>query len=437
MSIRFTCPSCQTAYTVDDKNAGKKAKCAKCGETIDIPVAPAGPAEPPAEGDRPRQSDGGNVVDYISSRSSRRDRDDDREYESRRSGRRDRDYDAGRGSRRDDDRDYDDRHDRSRGSRRRRQEEEDYGDDPIIRRRSQGNPGQGMAMASLILGICGIVISIASGGPAVCSMCCLAFAPFVWAASGLGGVLGAVGLVLGFVSRNAGNRSGMSTGGIVTGGIAVALAIAGIVLTLAFPAAMLMNGPPQGPVIQNPNFNQPDWPQPKFNPPPFPNRGQEGPKAPPGTKATEILGGIGFDQDFVDAGPQGSLLVGLELGLGKFAANDVVYAVRPIYRRNNKDELGRQHGTKRGRDTRLVAKPGYAIGAISVKAGLVVDSLSVTFMRINGDRLDPNDSHDSEWVGGMGGDAPVKLGGDGSPVVGIVGKEGATDVSGLGLLLKK
>jgi predicted Zn finger-like uncharacterized protein len=423
MAIRFVCPSCQTSYTVDDKNAGKKAKCAKCGEPIDIPAAPAGSSEPPVP-DQPSKPDGGRVIEYIDSRSSRRDRDSN----SRRSSRRDRD----------DDRDYDDRSERSRGSRRRRQEQDDYGDEPIIRRRQQTPHGQGLAITSMILGICGLIVSIGSGGPAVCSMCCFAFAPFVWAVSGFGGVLGVVGLVLGFVSRNAGNRSGMSTSGIVTGGIAVALAVAGIVVSLAFPAALLMNGPPQGPVIVNPNVNPnpPVWPQPKINQPPLPNFGQEGPKGPAGTRSTEIHGGH-FDPEFVDAGPQGSLLIGLEIGLDKFVVEDVVYSVRPIYRVNNREEFGKQHGKKRDRVTKVVARPGYAVGAITIKAGLMVDGLSITFMKLKGAKLDPTDSYESEWVGGMGGGAPTKLGGDGSSVVGIVGHDNGDDATGLGLLLKR
>jgi predicted Zn finger-like uncharacterized protein len=422
MSIRFACPSCQASYTVDDKNAGKKARCAKCGEPIDIPNAPAGSADPPAIPDPPSNLDGGRVAEYVSRRSPRRDRDDDRDYYSSRSSRRDRDDD--------------DRPDRSRDGRRRREEEDDYGDEPIIRRRPQANHGQGLAITSMILGICGLIISIASGGPAVCTMCCVAFAPFVWAVSGLGGLIGAVGMLLGFMSRSAGNRSGMSTSGIVTGGIAVALAIAGIVVSLAFPAALLLNGPPQGPVIQNPNVNQPVWPQPKINQPKMPNFGPEGPKGPPGTRSTEILGGH-FDNEFVDAGPQESLLIGLEVGLDKFTVEDVMYSIRPIYRVNNKEEYGKQRGKKRERVVKVIAKPGYAIGAITIKAGLLVDGLSVTFMKVKGMKLDPTDSYESEWVGGMGGGGPTKLGGDGSPVVGIVGHERDNEATGLGLLLKR
>ena len=58
-------------------------------------------------------------------------------------------------------------------------------------------------------------------------------------------------------------------------------------------------------------------------------------------------------------------------------------------------------------------------------------------MRVRDGRLDPTDAYDSEYVGGPGGGGPTKLGGDGSPVVGIVGKASPTEAGGLGLLLKK
>jgi S1-C subfamily serine protease len=168
-------------------------------------------------------------------------------------------------------------------------------------------------------------------------------------------------------------------------------------------------------------------------------KGQEkgmGPVPPPGTKPTQIQGGA-FDPEFLEVGPDGSLLVGLEIGLGKFFDNDVIRAVRPVFRKDSKDELGTQRGTELDRVVKAIAKPGYAIGAITVKAGLTGDGLSITFMKVKDGRLDQTDTYESEWIGGMGGGGPVMLGGDGSPVVGIVGKANAKDCTGIGLLLRK
>jgi hypothetical protein len=83
------------------------------------------------------------------------------------------------------------------------------------------------------------------------------------------------------------------------------------------------------------------------------------------------------------------------------------------------------------------AKPGYAVGAINVKAGLVVNGFSVTFMRIRGNTLDPADSYSSAWIGDKtGGTGPRVLGGDGTPIIGIIGRRSASDCNGLGLVKK-
>jgi hypothetical protein len=151
---------------------------------------------------------------------------------------------------------------------------------------------------------------------------------------------------------------------------------------------------------------------------------------------TKIQGGA-FDPEFTDRAPEGGLLVGFEIGLGKFFDNDVVRAGRPIYRVGNQESTGKQYGTDTSRLIKVVAKPGYAVGAVTAKAGLTVDGMSVKFMKITDTgRLDPKDSYESEWIGGKGGGGPERLGGDGTPVIGIIGKANQKDMTGLGLLLK-
>lgn len=136
---------------------------------------------------------------------------------------------------------------------------------------------------------------------------------------------------------------------------------------------------------------------------------------------------------FKDLAPAGGHLVGLEIGLGKFGPSDVVHALRPIYRAGGRETTGEQRGTNLTRVTVAKAKDGYAVGAVTVKAGLGLDGMSVTFMKIVDGKLDPKDAYESEWVGGKGGRAPVTLGGDGTPVVGIVGRV-AGDTVGFALL---
>ena len=110
-------------------------------------------------------------------------------------------------------------------------------------------------------------------------------------------------------------------------------------------------------------------------------------------------------------------------------------AIRPVYRAgSNKDTLGQQQGTKVNQVVRLVAKPGYAVGAVNVKAGGNADGLSVTFMRIKGNQLDPKDAYESQWVGDPRPGGRTLLGGDGRPVVGIFGTKSKENTSGLGLI---
>jgi hypothetical protein len=62
---------------------------------------------------------------------------------------------------------------------------------------------------------------------------------------------------------------------------------------------------------------------------------------------------------------------------------------------------------------------------------MLVEGVKVKFMRIDGAKLDPGDSYESEWCGGGGGNGEL-IGGDGSPVVGIYGRNAdALDKVGL------
>ena len=115
----------------------------------------------------------------------------------------------------------------------------------------------------------------------------------------------------------------------------------------------------------------------------------------------------GGDREFREAGPEGSLLVGLEVGVGRFFDNPVVKSARPIFRTGDKDTTGEWHGPNGGEVVKevvkVVAKPGYAVGKITVRSGLGIDGLSITFMKVVNGKLDPTDNYESEWVGGKGG----------------------------------
>jgi hypothetical protein len=154
-----------------------------------------------------------------------------------------------------------------------------------------------------------------------------------------------------------------------------------------------------------------------------------------GLVRTPRAGGAGGA--WFDALPEetGGLLVGVRVT----AAAGRVKAIRPVFR----SEAGQNEdgpawfGRGGGNPTDLIAKDGYAVGAITVKAGTRVDGLSVTFMRVKANgMLDPRDGYPSAWFGGTGATKEITLGGTGKAVVGLTGRSGL-DLDALGLVIKK
>ncbi len=147
---------------------------------------------------------------------------------------------------------------------------------------------------------------------------------------------------------------------------------------------------------------------------------------------TAAVGGNGAE--FYDVPPDGALLVGLEVGIGKFGFNDVPHSLRPIYRTRKGRFLGPRQGPQLERVVTLEAKPGYAIGALSVRSGAGLDAITATFMAVDGVKLDPSRSYQSDTAGGTGGQGPWLLSGNGAPVVGLFGKLAGDRTCQLGLV---
>ncbi|MBP3959207.1 hypothetical protein J8F10_28520 [Gemmata sp. G18] len=146
--------------------------------------------------------------------------------------------------------------------------------------------------------------------------------------------------------------------------------------------------------------------------------------APPPTYShtREPMLGSAFEPEFQDVAPNGGLLAGFDVWYGPYADYEIIVGIRPIYRTGGVDSAGLLHGTETHRGARALAKPGYAVGHVDVRFGGAVDSLTPTFMKIANGRLDPNDVYTGETVGGIGGYGPQQLG-DGTPIVGIVGRK--------------
>lgn len=189
--------------------------------------------------------------------------------------------------------------------------------------------------------------------------------------------------------------------------------------------------PPASVLTETPGFSVPIFP-----PPASPSFSQPNPLTiqPPRSSPPERILGHPTDTEFRDVAPEGGLLVGFDVGLHTFINYDTLCTARPLFRVGEAEVPGQLHGSDTRRMVRVKAAPGYAVGAITVKAGLGVDGMSVTFMRVNGRQLDPKDSYRSAWLGGPNGGGPVVLGGDGTPVIGIRGRVDRNNgLTGLGL----
>jgi hypothetical protein len=136
------------------------------------------------------------------------------------------------------------------------------------------------------------------------------------------------------------------------------------------------------------------------------------------------IGKLGFSRgnSFQDAAPRGSLLVGLIITDGRSGSYHVITSVQPIYGTASGDRsVSKTYGETGANRTELVAKPGYAVGRINGRDGLLVDAIQIVFMRIGPTGLDANDSYLSEWAGGKGGNAKT-ISSNGKFVLGIHGR---------------
>jgi hypothetical protein len=152
------------------------------------------------------------------------------------------------------------------------------------------------------------------------------------------------------------------------------------------------------------------------------------------TKDIDIAGFKLSKKEYRDLPEEGGVLIGFEVGLGKFAANDTVDSLRPIYLTKDGEKKGAWQGKTPDKPIEVKAKPGYVVGGLTVRAGLVVDAFSVTFMKLDKNQLDVKDSYTSEWIGGEGG-GKATVGGKGQIFVGVVGHlNDAKSVCSIGLI---
>ncbi|MFO0806341.1 MAG: hypothetical protein U0791_24825 [Gemmataceae bacterium] len=127
------------------------------------------------------------------------------------------------------------------------------------------------------------------------------------------------------------------------------------------------------------------------------------------------------DKAVEELAPSGGYLVGFHYTT---AANKLPGVVQPIYMTPFGEAVGGSYGTAGKKDSAratVKAKPGYAIGGLSIRAGGTVEAVKPVFMRIVGKGLNKDDSYEGPMIGNTTQDLTL-LGGDGAFIVGLHGR---------------
>ncbi len=151
------------------------------------------------------------------------------------------------------------------------------------------------------------------------------------------------------------------------------------------------------------------------------------PAAPSVRTRTEIVGGPG-GAAFEEVPEGNRLITGLRLSVHE---KRHVKTLQALYG----GQEGEVHGQASADRHELIAKPGYALGALQVRGGDRILAFQAVFMRVNGPVLNPADRYESGWIVGDG-TGTVTLGGTGAPIVGLQGRRG-NDIDAVGLVFLK
>ena len=109
-------------------------------------------------------------------------------------------------------------------------------------------------------------------------------------------------------------------------------------------------------------------------------------------------------------------VIGVEYWAGAWDKEPCLARLIPVYAAEQPVE---------GAAQRVMAKPGYAVGALTVRTKRYVNAVQITFMKLSDGKLDPKDSSTSEWLGATDvAGKEIKLGGDGRAVIGLNCRQG-------------
>jgi hypothetical protein len=151
--------------------------------------------------------------------------------------------------------------------------------------------------------------------------------------------------------------------------------------------------------------------------------------------STRPVGGGFTDQSAFDMPAKPGVLVGFELGIGKFMNGKVIQSLTPIYLTAAGEVRGHFYGKKCEQNILVRAKDGYAVGGLIIRGGGGLDALCVQFMKRDADSLNRDDTYYSDVIGGNINQGPQEQDADGVPVIGVSVKVGDNGALGLGVIL--
>jgi len=138
---------------------------------------------------------------------------------------------------------------------------------------------------------------------------------------------------------------------------------------------------------------------------------------------------------FREVPKEGGVLVGVAVGYINAFGGAKVGMIQPIFRAKSNVVNGRRHGRNILPSVRVIARPGYAVGGINTRTGLLLDAFQLVFMKLKNGQLDPADSYTSNWLGDPRGGSDGGATGDGNLIVGIHGRSNGREVNMLGLVV--
>ena len=127
------------------------------------------------------------------------------------------------------------------------------------------------------------------------------------------------------------------------------------------------------------------------------------------------------------------MLIGFDLGLGKWGPNDIIATICPIFVNEKGEEVkGNRHGTDTSRPAEVKAKKGYAVGAITAKSVAAVDAFPPDLYENRQRPSRPQRQLRLRMGRRRRHAAPVTVSGNGKPAIGVVG-HADKDCSSFGL----